>query len=57
MFESIRHYTRYVVNGLALAVAVMTLPELGAIIPSAWLPGIVSTAAIINTILSWVRRI
>lgn len=53
--ETFRHYSRYVVNLLAFIVAVLALPEFGALIPAAWLPQIVVVAAAINTILSWLR--
>ena len=56
MFEKIRHTSRYVVNGLALAAAVLTAPELGAIVPSTWLPQIVPIAAALNTVLSLLRK-
>lgn len=56
MFEKIRSTSRYVVNGLAFAAAVMTVPELGTIVPSAALPQIVAVAAVLNTVLSLLRR-
>ena len=57
MFEKIRHTSRYVVNVLAFAAAVMTVPELGAIVPSTWLPQIAAATAILNTVLSLFRRV
>ena len=55
-FDQIRHISRYVVNGLAFAAAVMTVPELGSIVPSSWLPQIAALVAILNTVLSLLRR-
>ena len=57
MFEKIRHVLRYGVNGAAFALAVLTVPELGAIVPSTWLPHIVAQVAILNTVLSLFRRV
>lgn len=55
--ETFRHYARYVVNALALGAAVLALPELGAVVPAAWLPGIISVTVGINTVLSWLRGV
>ena len=57
MFETIRHYTRYVVNGLAFILAVLALPEFVTIVPATWLPGIAAFVASANFILSWLRRV
>ena len=57
MFEKIRHISRYAVNGLAFAAAVLTVPELGSIVPSTWLPHIAAVTAILNTVLSLFRRV
>jgi len=57
MFENIRHYARYAVNIVALLLALLTSPELGALVPAAWLPQIVAAAAVLNTLLSQLRRI
>jgi len=56
-FDTLRHITRYVVNGLAFAVALLSLPELGYVVPVAWLPGIMVVTAFLNTFLSYLRVI
>ena len=56
-FESVRHYGRYVINGAALAAAVLVLPELGPFLPITALPKIAGTAAILNTLVSWLKRV
>jgi len=53
--ERLRHNLRYVVNALALAAAVLTLPQFGAVVPADWLPEIAGIAAGVNTVLSWLR--
>ena len=57
MFERLRHNARYVVNMLALVVAVLTLPELGATVPAGWLPVIAVIVTIANTVLSRLRKV
>ena len=57
MFERLRHNARYVVNALALIVAVLTLPELGAVVPAGWLPALAAIVAIANTVLSRLRKV
>ena len=56
MPEAIRHNARTVVNVLTLAAAVLVLPELGKLIPLEALPIVASIAAILNTILSFLRK-
>jgi len=56
-FDTLRHIARYVVNGLAFAVALLSLPELGYVVPVAWLPGIMVVTAFLNTLLSYLRVI
>lgn len=51
----LRHYLRYVVNGLALGVAVLALPELGAVVPVEWVPIVAASAAVLNQFLSLLR--
>lgn len=55
--EQIRHYARYVVNGAALVLAVFALPEFGAVLPETALPVVASITAVLNTLLSWARRL
>ena len=57
MFERLRHNARYVVNVLALIAAILTLPELGAIVSTEWLPTIAAIVAAVNTALSWLRKV
>jgi hypothetical protein len=57
MFEQIRHYSRWVLNGLALFVAVAGLPEFITIVPpdvTAWTVGAVAVA---NQVISWLRAV
>ena len=55
--EQLRHYARYAVNGITLALAILALPALGAVVPVSWLPAIAQVAAVLNTILSLARRV
>lgn len=50
--EPFRHYSRSVVNLLALMAAVLALPEFGGVVPTEQLPLVGSFAAVLNTILS-----
>jgi hypothetical protein len=57
MFETIRHWSRFAVNWTALILAVLSLPELGYVVPVAWLPAIVAITALLNTVLTILRRV
>ena len=57
MTLSFRKILRWTVNILALVVAALTLPELGEIVPVAWLPTIGAITSIANLILSWIRSV
>jgi len=52
----IRKVTRWILNVGALVLAVLTLPEAGVLIPEAWLPVIMSATAVINLILTTIRK-
>ena len=56
MFEVFRHYSRYVVNGAALGLIVLTSPEFGAFVPGSSAPKIAAIVAVLNTVLSLLRR-
>jgi hypothetical protein len=53
----IRKVIRWVVNIGSLVVGVLALPEFGAVVPEAWLPGIGSAVAVVNVVLSWIRSV
>ena len=51
-----RKIARWTINIGSLLVAVLTLPTFGALVPEAWLPAIGSIVAIVNLILSTIRK-
>ena len=42
------------VNLAGLAAAVLTLPQLGAMVPAEWLPQIAGVVAALNLVLRWI---
>lgn len=50
-----RKIARYVVNIASLIVGVLALPQLGALVPEAYLPAIAGVVATINMVLSLIR--
>lgn len=52
---NLRHYLRYVVNGLSVVVALSTLPEFGSVVPVEALPGVAILVTMLNTVLTWAR--
>jgi len=54
--DQIRHHARTIVNVLTFITAALALPSFGAMVPPEWLPTIVALAAILNTVLSYLRK-
>ncbi len=57
MTFDVRKILRWTVNILGIVAAVATLPEVGAIVPATWLPGIGSALGVVNLILTWLRKV
>lgn len=55
--EALRHHGRTIINILALVAAVLAAPQFGAVVPPDWLPYVGGIVAILNTVLSWLRKV